>query len=84
MYIWYKLDTLEKDLNTDFTLDNCLFGEVKLTENVDSNTNMATTAYDSIHSQKFHKQMEARGKMSLFLELLTVLLCVLIIEIKIF
>ena len=35
MYISYKLDTWSKDLNTDFTLDDCLFGVVKLTKNAD-------------------------------------------------
>ena len=35
LYITYKLDAWSKDLNTDFTLGNCLFGSVKLTENDD-------------------------------------------------
>ena len=35
LYISYKLDEWSKDLNTDFTLRNCLFGAVKLTENAD-------------------------------------------------
>ena len=30
LYISYKSDTWSKDLNTNFTLDNCLFGAVKL------------------------------------------------------
>ena len=30
LYISYKLDTWSKDLNTDFSLDNCLFGAAKL------------------------------------------------------
>ena len=29
LYITYKLDTWSKDLNTDFTLGNCLFGTAK-------------------------------------------------------
>ena len=29
-YIIYKVDAWSKDLNTDFTLRNCLFGEVKI------------------------------------------------------
>ena len=33
LYIIYTLDTWSKDLNTDFTLGNCLFGAVKLTKN---------------------------------------------------
>ena len=35
LYISYKLDTWLKDLNTDFTLGNCLFGAIKLMENDD-------------------------------------------------
>ena len=34
--ISYQLDTWSRDLNTDFTLRNCLFGVVKLTKNADS------------------------------------------------
>ena len=33
LYISYKLDTWSKDLNTNFTLVNSLFGAVKLTKN---------------------------------------------------
>ena len=35
MYISYKLDAWSKDLNTDFTLSNCIFGAVKLAKNID-------------------------------------------------
>ena len=35
LYLSHKLDTWSKDLNTDFTLGNCLFGAVKLTKNAD-------------------------------------------------
>ena len=31
--ISYRLGTWSRDLNTDFELDNCLFGAVKLTKN---------------------------------------------------
>ena len=34
LYISYTLDWWSRDLNTDFTLGNCLFGSVKLTKNV--------------------------------------------------
>ena len=34
-YISYTLDKWSKDLDTDFTLSNCLFGAVKLTKNAD-------------------------------------------------
>ena len=35
LYISYTLTPWLRNLNTDFTLDNCLFGSVKLTKNVD-------------------------------------------------
>ena len=35
LYISHKLDKLVKDLNTGFSLGNCLFGAVKLTKNAD-------------------------------------------------
>ena len=34
-YFVYKLDTLSRDLNTDFRLGNSVFGAVKLTKNAD-------------------------------------------------
>ena len=34
LYISYELDT-SKDLDTNFTLGNCLFGAIKLTKNAD-------------------------------------------------
>ena len=36
IYISYTLDRWSRDLNTDFTLNNCLFGSVKLTKNAGS------------------------------------------------
>ena len=35
LYISYTLTLWLRNLNTDFTLNNCLFGPVKLTENSD-------------------------------------------------
>ena len=35
LYISYELNPHLRNLNTDFTLNNCLFGSVKLTKNVD-------------------------------------------------
>ena len=35
VYISYTLIPLLTNLNTDFTLKNCLFGSVKLTKNAD-------------------------------------------------
>ena len=35
LYISYTLNPQLRNLNTDFTLGNCLFGSVKLTKNAD-------------------------------------------------
>ena len=35
LYMSYTLDPWSRDLNTDFTLNNCLFGSVELTKNAD-------------------------------------------------
>ena len=35
LYIYYTLGPQLRNLNTDFTLGNCLFGSVKLTKNAD-------------------------------------------------
>ena len=35
LYICYTLDQWSRDLDTDVTLGNCLFGSVKLTKNAD-------------------------------------------------
>ena len=35
LYISYMLNPWLRNLNTDFTLNNCLFGSVKLTKNAD-------------------------------------------------
>ena len=35
LFIAYKLDRWSRELNTDFTLKDCLFGAVKLTKNAD-------------------------------------------------
>ena len=34
-FIVYELDSWPRDLNTEFTLGDCLFGDVKLTKNPD-------------------------------------------------
>ena len=36
LFIVYDLDTWSRDLNTEFTLKNCLFGAVKLSKNADT------------------------------------------------
>ena len=33
LFIAYELDTWSQDLNAGFTLQNCLFGSVKITKN---------------------------------------------------
>ena len=35
LYICYTLDRWSRDLDTDYTLGNCLFGSVRLTKNTD-------------------------------------------------
>ena len=35
LYISYTISPWLRNLNTDFTLDNCLFGSVKLNKNAD-------------------------------------------------
>ena len=35
LFILYELDTRSRDLNSDFTLKDCLFGGVKLSKNGD-------------------------------------------------
>ena len=42
LYICYELEWWLRDLDTVFTLGNCLFGSAKLTKNADQeNTNAA-------------------------------------------
>ena len=85
LYISYTLDKLAIDLDTDFTLGNCLFRAVKLTKNADPDKiNTVLTAKDLIHVRNFHGQMEEMEKILLFLELIIVILCILIIEIEIY
>ena len=54
LYISYTQDLWSKDLKTDFVLSNCLFGSVELTNNTDSNTNIAATAHGFIFIQNFY------------------------------
>ena len=35
LHVSYTLDPYSRDVNTDFTLNNCLFGSVVLTKNAD-------------------------------------------------
>ena len=74
LYISYKLSPQFRNINTDFTLSNCLFGSVKLTKNADPDkytyVNIVATAQDLILDQNFHLQMEAWEEMLLLLELI--------------
>ena len=39
IYIVYKLDPISFSRNTDYTIQNALFGAIKITENADSSKN---------------------------------------------
>ena len=83
LYITYKLNTWSKDLITDFTLGNCLLAVVKLTKNADPDKYKYSSyniRFDSC--SQFSWTDGGEGKM-LFLELIIVLLCILMVEIKI-
>ena len=75
LFICYELDRWSRDLCTDFSLGNCLFGSAKLTKNADPDK-YKYSSYDigsDSHSeffQNFYLQIEATEKMSLFLELI--------------
>ena len=72
LYIFYTLGTQLRNLNTVYTLGNCLFGSVKLTTKnaVQINTSILATVLDLILVQNFYLQMEAMEKISLLLELI--------------
>ena len=83
LYISYLLNEWSKDLNADFTLGNCLFGAVKLTKKADPDKYEHSgygIGFDS--RSQFSWTNESNGKMLLILQLIIVLLCILIIEIK--
>ena len=67
----YSLDPWSRELDTDFTLNNCLFGYVELTKNVESDK-----CVYSGYSLGFDSRSEllltegSVGKMLLFLELI--------------
>ena len=58
IYNSYELNSSVGNLNTDFTLNNCLFGSVKLTK-IQINTNIVDAVQDLILIQNVHYQMEA-------------------------
>ena len=72
------------DLNIDFTLVNCLFGSVESTKNTDPDKYKYSgygIEFDS--RSQFSFTDGSVGKMSLFLELISARLCIVIIKIKI-
>ena len=68
LYISYTLNPWLRNLNTYSTLNNCLFGSVKITKNADLDK-YKHRGYNKILIlvQDFHVQMEALEKISLFL-----------------
>ena len=71
IYISYILNQWPRDLNTDFTLDTCLFGSVKLTKNPGPDKykySGCDIGFD--RRSEFSLPNGSMGKMSLFLELI--------------
>ena len=71
LYIFYILSPWLRNLNTDFTLKNCLFGSVKLAKNADSDKYKYSgydIGFDSCSEFSFTDG--SMGKMALFLELI--------------
>ena len=61
-FIAYELDTFSQDLNSDFTLQDCLFGGVKLAKNTDINTYILVMVLDWFCVHNFHYLTVARVK----------------------
>ena len=71
LYISYTLGHQLINLNTDFTLGNCLFGSVKLTKNADLDKYKYTGySIEFDYHSEFLFIDGSYGKMSLFLELI--------------
>ena len=62
LYIIYTLDSRSRDLNTDFTLGNCL----KLTMDNDLNIDITIIVLDSMHVHNFCRQTVAGVKILFF------------------
>ena len=85
LYITWKLDTWSKDLSTNFTLGNYLFGVVKVTKNADPDKCKYSgfgIGFDSCPQFSRIDESNQKKKLS-FLELIIVLLCRLMLETKI-
>ena len=81
----YNLDEWSKDLNTDFTIGNRLSGAVKLTKNANPDKYKYigySIRFDS--RTQFSWADRNNWKNAIILELTIVLLCIFVIEIKIF
>ena len=58
LFIVYELDKSSRDLNTDFTLGDCLFRAVKLTKNADLDKyGYSGLVLDLMDGHFFHCQM---------------------------
>ena len=83
--ISYKLNTWLRDLNIDFTLDNCLLGVVKLTKDTEQNK-YGCSSY-GIELDARSQFLWSEGSLSknvIVLLLICASLCMLIIKRKIF
>ena len=76
LYIIYTLDSRSRDLNTDFTLGNCL----KLTMDNDLNIDITIIVLDSMHVHNFCRQTVAGVKILFFSEWTIVFLCMFITQ----
>ena len=71
LYISYTISPQLRNLNSGFTLGNCLFGSVKLTKNVDLDKYKYLGYAIGFYSRsEFQNLMGAWEEMSLFLELI--------------
>ena len=66
-----KLDTWLREINTDFTLKSCLFGDVKLAKNTDPDNYVYTGYGIGFDSRSVFSLLDgSMGKKPLFLELI--------------
>ena len=69
LYICYELDRWSRDIDTDFTLGNCLFESVKMTKNADLDEHKYNGYSVTFNSRsEFFCLMEVMTKMLLFSE----------------
>ena len=83
LFIAHELDTWSRDLNEKITLDDCMFGAVKLNEVADPNKNRCSRYDIGFEARSlFHCQLMNGVKMLLFLGWATVHQGILVIEEK--